>query len=93
MFIRTWLWSNNSGKRRRKLDGERRKLSSDGGLNKHPNILHRGTLQLKWPVRVLPPWAKMAKPLYHFISQSLNVACLRKSTALSKVAFRNSGEL
>lgn len=47
MFIRKYLWDNNSGKETSKLNGEKRKFGSKGGLNKHLSLLYRVAVQLK----------------------------------------------
>ena len=47
MFIRRCLWDNNSGKKRSKLNGERGKLRSNGGLHNHLSLLYRVAVQLK----------------------------------------------
>lgn len=42
--------------------------------------------KLEWPFRIMLSWAKMARPLYSFISQSLNWAPLVKGVILGKAA-------
>lgn len=54
---------------RSKLNGEKRKFSSKGGLNNHLSLLYRVAVQLKCPIRVILHWAKMAEHIISSISR------------------------